>query len=109
MNNEKVFAAVRKLTGHRPVNDVHRINYAKISVSELWKYYKELYYNLSVLTDEQKKMVGLVDEKSVLKPMMSTRQVSMISMDANIAMPHQETAMRTHTITPVMVYTGLLN
>lgn len=61
--NEKVLAAVRKLTGHRPLTDVHRINYAKITMHELWEYYEKLYYDISVLTEEQKRMVVLKDKK----------------------------------------------
>ncbi|NJE10944.1 tyrosine-type recombinase/integrase [Thermococcus sp. MAR1] len=68
MNNEKVFGAVRKLTGHRPSNDVHRTNYARISVQELWKYYRELYYDISVLTEGQKRMIGILPRKTASKP-----------------------------------------
>ncbi|ALM76059.1 tyrosine-type recombinase/integrase [Thermococcus barophilus] len=63
MMNDRVLVAARKITGHRPANDVHRINYAKLSLLEVWGYYKELYYNLSVLTEEQRKMLGIMCKK----------------------------------------------
>jgi len=110
MNNEKVFIAVRKLTGHRPLSDVHRVNYAKISTSELWKYYKEIYYDLSVLTEEQKMLVGLVERKAVLKPAMVSRQVSMVDRDTKTAILLQETtAMKTQLVIPATGYVGILN
>lgn len=58
--NEKVLMVARKLTGHRPLNDVHRVNYGKITLPELWKYYHKIYYNLSVMTPRQKQMFGIV-------------------------------------------------
>ena len=61
--NDRVLATARKLTGHRPSNDVHRTNYAKISYSEIWNYYRELYYSISVLTENQKEMIGIVKKK----------------------------------------------
>jgi len=105
MNNEKVFEAVRKLTGHRPSNDVHRTNYAKITVQELWKYYEKLYYNLSVLTEEQKRMIELVKEKPVSKAVISLQKESVENTTAH----HQEAVIRAQTSGSVLVYTGLLN
>ncbi|WP_297534354.1 site-specific integrase [Thermococcus sp.] len=107
--NERVLTAARKITGHRPLNDVHRTNYAKITEKETWKYYKELYYDLSVLTQEQKRLVGLVEEKVVSKSAMLPKQISMVDMGTKTATSHQVTAIRTQTITPAMVYTALLN
>ena len=50
---------VRKLTGHSPPADVHKLHYQKITLSEMWEYYKRLYYNLSFLTERQKGLFGL--------------------------------------------------
>ena len=105
MNNEKVFEAVRKLTGHRPSNDVHRTNYAKITVQELWKYYEKIYYNLSVLTEGQRRMIELVKEKPVSKAVISLQKESVENTTAH----HQETIIRAQTSGSVLVYTGLLN
>ncbi|HIH73368.1 MAG: hypothetical protein PWP49_135 [Thermococcaceae archaeon] len=60
--NDRVLAVARKITGHRPSNDVHRTNYAKISPQEMWEYYRELYYDISVLTPSQREMLGIIEE-----------------------------------------------
>lgn len=54
---------VRKLTGHSPPSDVHKLHYQKITLSEMWKYYRKIYYGLSFLTERQKELFGLRKDK----------------------------------------------
>jgi integrase len=60
--NDRILTVARKLTGHRPLNDIHRTNYAKISSQEIWEYYRELYYHISVLTPGQREMLSITEK-----------------------------------------------
>ncbi|NJE11885.1 site-specific integrase [Thermococcus sp. LS2] len=57
--NDRVLTAGRKIMGHSPVRDVHNMHYDALRISELWKYYKHLYYDLRVLTPKQRKLFGI--------------------------------------------------
>lgn len=96
IENEKVLAAVRKLTGHRPSNDVHRTNYAKVGNQELWKYYKELYYDLSVLTEEQKRMLGLI--KEVKNKAHTAKNLSLKTIPTHIGTTYKQSALQRNTV-----------
>lgn len=96
IENEKVLAAVRKLIGHRPSNDVRRTNYAKVGNQELWKYYKELYYDLSVLTEEQKRMLGLI--KEVKNKAHTAKNLSLKTIPTHIGTTYKQSALQRNTV-----------
>ena len=52
-------AISRKLTGHAPPSDVHKLHYQNISGTKMWEYYNKIYYNVSFLTERQKELLGL--------------------------------------------------
>ncbi|WP_457752751.1 tyrosine-type recombinase/integrase [Thermococcus sp.] len=63
MTSERVDTVKRRLMGHRLGNDIHRSHYARLSVEEMREIYNKIYYDLEVLTKEQKKMIRNCKEK----------------------------------------------
>ena len=78
---------VRKLTGHSPPSDVHKLHYQKITFSDMWGYYKKIYYDLSFLTERQKELFGLRRGRT------SQRYLPSHGMGSIVMYPHQNMPM----------------